>query len=169
MPISMHQASAAAFSRGLVNLAHVLRKGAEHAASRKIEDRVFLDARLYPDMLPLTVQVRIVTDFARGTLARLAGQEVPKWEDNETTFADLIARVERTQEVVKSFTAEQLEGSETRETTRAIAGKPRTFTGLAYLLDFALPNFYFHATTTYAILRHNGVELGKRDFLGSLD
>lgn len=169
MTISMHQASAGVFARGLANLANVLRKGAAHAAERKIEDRVFLEARLYPDMLPFAAQVRIVTDFSRGAVARLAGEEPPKWEDNETTFAELIARVERALEAVRSFTPAQVDGSETREVTRSVGGKSRTFTGLNYLLQFSLPNFYFHSVTAYAILRHNGVAIGKTDFIGTLD
>ncbi len=169
MPITMHQASAGAFERGLTALASFLRKSAAHAAEKKIDDRVFVESRLYPDMLPLRSQVFIATDFARGTLARLQGQELPKWEDNETTFADLVARVERTLEVVRSTTAAALDGAETRETVRKVGGKERTFTGLDYLTKFALPTFYFHVTTAYAILRHNGVPLGKSDYLGSLD
>jgi hypothetical protein len=169
MTISMYQASAAVFARGLASLAHVLRKGAEHAAARKIDDRVFLDARLYPDMLPLAAQVRIATDFSRGACARLAGSEPPKWEDNETTLAELIARVERALEAVRAYTPAQIDGSEAREITRPIGGTPKTFTGLNYLLQFVLPNFYFHAVTAYAILRHNGVEIGKSDYIGALD
>lgn len=169
MPVTMHQASAGAFERGLTALANVLRKAAAHAAEKKIDDRVLVESRLFPDMLPLRSQVFIATDFARGTLARLQGQELPKWDDNEATLAELVARVERTLEVVRAVPASALEGSETRETVRKVGGKERTFTGLDYLLKFALPNFYFHATTTYDILRHNGVALGKGDYLGSFD
>lgn len=169
MSITMHQASAAAFERGLTSLSNVLKKAAAHAAEKKIEDRVFLDARLYPDMLPLRSQVHIASDFARGTLARLQGQELPKWDDDEATLADLVTRVERTLEVVRGVKPAALEGSSTRETTRKVGGKERTFTGLDYLLKFALPNFYFHSATAYDILRHNGVVLGKGDFLGSFD
>lgn len=169
MPLSMHQASAAAFERGLVSLGNILRKAASHAAERKIEDRVFLEARLFPDMLPLRSQVHIVTDFARGTLSRLQGQDVPKWEDNETTFAELVARVDRTLEAVRAVNAASLEGSEARQTVRKVGGKERTFTGLDYLTKFAVPNFYFHLSTGYDILRHNGVPLGKSDYLGSFD
>ncbi len=169
MTISMHQASALAFSRGLSSLANVLRKGAAYAAERKIDERVLLESRLFPDMFPLAAQVRVATDFARGTCARLAGQEPPKWEDKETTFAELVARVERAQEAVRAFTPAQVDGSETREITRSIGGQPKTFSGLNYLLQFALPNFYFHTTTAYAILRHNGLAIGKSDFIGGLD
>lgn len=169
MPISMHQASAAAFERGLSSLANVLRTGAAFAAERKIDEGVLVNARLFPDMLPLKSQVHIATDFARGTLARLQGQELPKWEDNEATLGELVARVEKTLEVVRGVNAGALEGSETRETVRKVGGKDRTFNGLDYLVKYALPNFYFHTTTAYDILRHNGVPLGKRDYLGSFD
>jgi len=169
MPLSMHQVSAAAFERGLTAFANVLRKAAAHAAEKKIEERVFTEARLFPDMLPLRAQVFIATDTVRGTLARLQGQEMPKWDDNEVTFAELVARVERTLEVVRGVSAAALDGSDTRETVRKVQGKERTFTGLDYLVKFALPNFYFHTTTAYDILRHNGVAIGKGDYLGSFD
>jgi len=169
MTISMYKASVPVFVKGLTNLKAILEKAAAHAQAKKIDDTVFASARLFPDMLPLTGQIQITTDFARGTTARLAGTEMPKWEDNEKTLAELIARVERTLEYVKPFTAAQLDGTEGKEITRPIRGQPKTFTGLNYLLQFALPNFYFHSTTAYAILRHNGVEIGKPDFLGSLD
>jgi uncharacterized protein len=164
----MYNASAGVFIRVLTNLGHVLRKAAEHAAAHKIEDKVFLEARLYPDMFPLAAQVRIVTDFTRGACARLAGGEPDKWEDNETTFAELIARVERALETVKGFAPAQLDGSEGREITRPVGGKPKVFTGINYLLEFMVPNVYFHSAITYAILRHNGVALGKADFIGAL-
>ena len=169
MTISMYKASVPVFVKGLTNLKAILEKAAAHAQAKKIDDTVFASARLFPDMLPLTGQIQIATDFARGTTARLAGTEMPKWEDNEKTLAELIARVERTLEYVKPFTAAQLDGTEGKEITRPIRGQPKTFTGLNYLLQFALPNFYFHSTTAYAILRHNGVEIGKGDFLGNLD
>ena len=168
MTISMYNASAGAFLRVLRNLAHVLRKGAEHAAAHKIDDKVFLEARLYPDMFPLAAQVRIVTDFTRGCCARLAGGEPEKWEDDEATFAELIARVERALATVETFTPAQLDGSEGREITRPVGGKPKVFTGINYLLEFMVPNVYFHSVTTYAILRHNGVPLGKSDYIGAL-
>ncbi len=120
-------------------------------------------------MLPLTKQIHIATDFARGTAARLAGVDTPVYEDKETTFAELIARIDRTIDYLRSLTPAQIDGSETREISRPLGDKPRRFSGINYLLQFAMPNFYFHATTTYAILRHNGVELGKTDFIGALD
>jgi hypothetical protein len=169
MTISMYQASVPVFARGLANLKTVLTKGAAHAAAKKIDESVFLTARLYPDMLPFVRQIHIATDFARGTVARLSGSEPPKWEDNETTFAELIARVDRTIEAVKSFSAAQIDGSEARPVTRPVRGEPKIFTGINYLLQYSIPNFYFHATTAYAILRSNGVEVGKADFIGTLD
>jgi hypothetical protein len=169
MTISMYKASVPVFVKGLTNLKAILEKAAAHAQAKKIDETVFAGARLYPDMLPLTGQVQIATDFARGTTARLAGVEMPKWEDNEKTLAELIARVDKTLEYVKPFTASQIDGTEGKEITRTLRGQPRTFTGQNYLLQFALPNFYFHSTTAYALLRHNGVEIGKMDFLGTLD
>ncbi len=169
MTISMYTVAVPAFARGLASLKTVLAKGAAHAAARKIDEAVLLNARLAPDMFPLARQVHIATDFARGTVARLAGSEPPKWEDNETTFAELIARVERAIEAVNAFTPAQVDGSETRSVTRPMRGESKTFTGSNYLLQYSLPNFYFHATTAYAILRHNGVELSKTDFIGALD
>jgi hypothetical protein len=165
----MYKASVPVFVKGLTNLKALLEKAAAHAQAKKIDETVFASARLYPDMLPLTVQIQIATDFARGTAARLAGTEMPKWEDNEKTLAELIARVDRTLDYVKPFAAAQIDGTEGKEITRPIRGQPKTFTGLNYLLQFALPNFYFHTATAYGILRHNGVEIGKMDFLGSLD
>jgi len=169
MTISMYKASVPVFVKGLTNLKALLEKAAVHAQAKKIDETVFAGARLFPDMLPLTGQIQIATDFARGTTARLAGVEMPKWEDNEKTLAELIARVDKTLEYVKPFTAAQIDGTEGKEITRTLRGQPRTFTGLNYLLQFALPNFYFHSTTAYALLRHNGVEIGKMDFLGNLD
>jgi hypothetical protein len=169
MTISMYQASVPVFIKMLTNLKGILEKAAAHAQARKIEDSVLLNARLYPDMLPLIKQVHIATDFARGTGARLAGKEPPVYEDNETSFAELIARTARTLDFLRTLKAGEIDGSEAREIVRPIRGEPKKFTGINYLLYFALPNFYFHTTTTYAILRHSGIELGKSDFIGSLD
>ncbi len=169
MTLSMHQASVPVFARGLSSLKTTMTKGAAHAAAKKIDESVFLNARLYPDMLPFARQVHIATDFARGTVARLAGAEPPKWEDDEATFADLIARVDRAIAAVRAFTPAQIDGSEERAVTRPVRGEPKTFTGTNYLLQYSLPNFYFHTTTAYAILRSNGVEIGKTDFVGALD
>jgi len=166
MPISMYQASVPGFLRTLGSLKSILEKAAAHGAAKKIDDAVFVNARLYPDMLPLSAQVQIASDFARGTCARLSGAETPAVEDKEKTIAELIARVDLAIAYVKTFAAAQIDGSETREITRKIRGNTVVFSGLDYLLKFALPNFYFHVTTAYAILRHNGVEIGKGDYLG---
>jgi hypothetical protein len=167
MSITMYQSSVPQFVHMLGNLKAILEKGAAYAAAKKIDESVLVGARLFPDMFPLTVQVQIAADFARGTAARLAGVEPPKVEDNEKNFAELIARVDNAIAYVRTFTAAQIDGSETRQVTRTIRGTPKTFTGQDYLIKFALPNFYFHLATTYAILRHNGVEVGKGDFLGA--
>ncbi len=169
MSISMYDASVPTFTRGLASLKTILGKAAAHAAARKIDEAVFVNARLFPDMLPLARQIHIATDFARGTVSRLSGSEPPKWEDNETTIAELTARVERTIAAVRAFTPAQVDGSEAREVTRPVRGEPKKFTGVNYLFQYSLPNFYFHTTTAYAILRSNGVEVGKADFIGALD
>jgi uncharacterized protein len=168
MTISMYNASAGVFIRVLSSLAHILRKGAEHAAAHKIEDKVFLEARLYPDMFPLAAQVRIVTDFSRGACARLAGGEPEKWEDNETTFAELIERLRKTIAHLKTLKPEQFDDG-TRMVTFPTQGDSKTWPSARYLYTRVLPNVFFHCTTTYNILRHNGVEIGKADFLGPLD
>ena len=168
MAITMYQATVPVFIRMLGNLKAILEKAAAHAAAKKIDESVFVNARLSPDMLPLSAQVQIATDFARGTSARLAGVELPVVEDKEKTLAELIARVDAAIAYVRTFSAAKIDGSETREVTRKIRGNEMKFTGLNYLLNFALPNFYFHVTATYAILRHNGLEIGKMDFLGPM-
>ena len=166
MATSMYQSSVPVFAKILGNLKAILEKGAAHAAARKIDDSVFVTFRLYPDMLPLSAQVQIATDIARGTCARLTGAEPPAVEDKEKTFADLIARVDAAIAYVRTFSAAQMDGTETRQVKRKVRGNEVTFTGQDYLLTFGIPNVYFHVTTTYAILRHNGVEIGKGDFLG---
>ncbi|HEY2816665.1 MAG TPA: DUF1993 domain-containing protein [Casimicrobiaceae bacterium] len=169
MPLSMYQSSIPVFIKTLTSLKSVLEKGAAHAQAKKIDDTVLLQSRLYPDMLPLTAQVQIAADMTRGCVDRLTGSEPDSWEDNEKTFADLIARLDRTIAYLESVNEKQLDGAETRSVTRKLRGQPKTFTGVNYLQQFVLPNLFFHATTTYAILRHSGVELGKLDFLGPLD
>ena len=166
--ISMYTASVPVFVRSLESLARVLDKAAQHAEARRIDPTALLHARLFPDMFPLTRQVQIASDFARGTCARLAGVEPPSFEDNEASFPELAQRIERTLAYVREFQPAQLDGSEGREIVRPVGGQPHRFSGIDYLLHFALPNFFFHATTAYAILRHNGIELGKRDFIGPL-
>lgn len=167
MMLSMYQASVPVFIRMLNNLSAILDKTIAHAAARKIDPAVLLGARLYPDMLPLGKQIQIAADFAKGTAARLAAMEVPKYEDKEADFADYQARIGKTLAFLQTLDAKQIDGSEDREISITVAGSPMSFKGMPYLLDFALPNFYFHAVTAYDILRHNGVELGKRDFIGA--
>jgi hypothetical protein len=169
MTISMYQASVPVFIKMLTNLRLILEKAAADAQRRKIEEGVLLDARLYPDMFPLKRQVQLACDHGRGTGARLAGKEPPALEGNEQSFADLLARVDRSVEYLRSLKPAEIDGSEAREIVRPIRGEPKKFTGIGYLLQFALPNFFFHVTTAYAILRHNGVEIGKTDFIGALD
>ena len=167
MKISMYQASVPMFIRMLNNLAAVLDKGAAHAEAKKIDPSVLINARLYPDMLPLARQVQIAGDGAKGAAARLAGLEPPKYEDTETSFSDLKGRIQKTISYLNTLKPEQIDGSEERAVTLPIRGQPVTFQGLPYLLNHAVPNFYFHVTTAYDILRHNGVEIGKADFLGN--
>jgi hypothetical protein len=169
MGISTYQATIPPFVKTLTSLKGVLGKASAHAQAKKIEESALLNMRLFPDMFTLTEQVQVASDIARGTSARLAGQEPPSYEDNEKTFAELIDRVERTVAYLQSLDAAKFEGAETREITRPVRGKPKTFVGLNYLQQFGVPNVYFHAAIAYAILRNNGVELGKADFLGPLD
>ena len=166
MSISMYQASVPVLVRGLTSLQAILGKAEAHAAEKQIDPSVFIGARLFPDMLPLVRQVYITTDTAKGCVARLAGVEPPKYDDVEATFEELRARIQKTIDYVKEFNAAQIDGSEERTVTLKMRAGPVEFTGLNYLLHFVLPNFYFHITTTYDILRHNGVELGKLDYLG---
>ena len=167
MAISMYQASVPAFTRMLANLRSILEKGAAHAAAKKFDAAVLVNARLAPDMFALARQVQIASDMAKGCASRLAGAEVPKYDDNEATIPELLARIDKTLAHLKGFRPAQIDGSEDREIVLPLRTGERRFKGQDYLLHFALPNFYFHVTTAYAILRHNGVELGKGDFLGS--
>ena len=166
MKISMYQASVPVFVRALNNLAAILEKAAAHAESRKIDPAVLVGYRLYPDMFGLARQVQIATDGAKGGVARLAGTEPPKYEDNEATIADLIARLRKTVTYLESIKPEQIDGSEDKTVTWKTQTATRTMQGLPYLLNHVTPNVYFHVTTAYAILRHCGVEIGKQDFLG---
>ena len=165
MPMSMYRASVPIFLQMLPCLSAVLDKAAAHAAARKIDPQVFLDARLYPDMFPLTRQIQIATDFAKGACARLAGQDPPKYADDERSFDQLKARIAKTVDFIKEFKPSQIDGSEERDISIVLGGQPMKFKGENYLTGLVLPNFFFHVTTTYAILRHNGVELGKQDFM----
>lgn len=166
MSISMYQASVPVLVRGLTNLQGILGKAQAHAAEKQIDPAVFTGARLFPDMLPLARQVHIATDTAKGCAARLAGVEAPGFEDVEVSFDELHARIQKTIDYLKQFNADQIDGSEDRPVTLKMRSGPVEFTGLSYLLNFAIPNFYFHVTTAYDILRHNGVEIGKLDYLG---
>jgi hypothetical protein len=162
----MYQASIPCFVRMLGNLSAILDKAAAHAEAKKIDPAVFINARLAPDMFPLSRQVQIATDMVKGCAARLAGIEVPRYEDNETTFAELQARIDKTKAFIQSVNASQIDGSEERQITLKFGSRELSFLGQAYLLDFVLPNFHFHLSMTYAILRHNGVEIGKKDYIG---
>jgi hypothetical protein len=166
MSISMYQASVPVLTRSLGNLVRLLEKGAAHAEAKKIDPAVLVNSRLYPDMFALARQVQIATDMAKGCAARLAAVEPPKYEDKEASFEDLIARVQKTIDYLKTFKPERIDGSETRDVVLKSPRGDMNFKGLAYLQGFVLPNVYFHVTTTYNILRHNGVEIGKMDFIG---
>lgn len=166
MKISMYQASIPPLVRSLTNLAAILEKGAAHAEAKKIDPSVLIATRLYPDMFPLSKQVQIASDIARIGAAKLAGLEAPKIEDNETTFPELIARIENTTSYLETLTPDVIDGSEEKSISLQAGEQTMTFKGMPYLLYFILPNVYFHVTTAYDILRHCGVELGKIDFLG---
>lgn len=166
MTLTIHQASVPVFVQGLKGLKGVLAKAAAHVEAKKLDPEALLKARLYPDMFPLLRQVQIAADFAKGCAARLAGEEVPAWDDVETSFEQLIARIDRTVAYVEGLDAAQFAGAEDRDITLTRRGETSVVKGLAYLQSQAQPNFFFHLTTAYAILRHNGVEIGKRDFLG---
>lgn len=168
MTLSMYQLAVPPFVQGLGALSAVLAKAEAFAATRKFDPVVLLSSRLAPDMFPLSRQVQIACDFAKSTVARLASVEVPSWKDDEKTIADLRGRIARTLDFVRSFKSGQIDGSEERDVTITLAGKPISLKGQPYLVHFVLPNFYFHCTVAYAVLRHNGVELGKRDFMGSV-
>lgn len=167
MSISMHQAFVPPVVRALDNLADILGKIALHAEARKIDPSVFINARLFPDMFPLSRQVQIASDMAKGGAARLAGVEPPKYEDDESSIAELIARLKKTIDYLQSFDAAQIDGSEERAITLQMRSGDRHFKGQDYLTFYVLPNIYFHITAAYAIARSNGVELGKADYLGA--
>jgi uncharacterized protein len=167
MTISMHSASVPIFTRMLGNLLAWLDKAEAHATAKKFETSVFLAARLAPDMLPFTTQIQIACDAAKFGVARLAGVEAPKFEDNEASFAELRTRIRKTLDYVQSVPAAQINGSEDRDVIVPRRSGAITVKGEAFLKTMALPNFFFHVTTTYALLRHNGVDLGKSDYLGA--
>lgn len=167
MSLSLYDLSVPVFSHSLKALIEVLKKAEAHADAKTIEHSVFLTARLAPDMFALTRQVQLATDFAKGGSARSAGVEVPSYADTEVTFTDLYARIEKTIEFINAIPKDKFVGAESRDIVVPMRPEPRTFNALTYLRHGALANFFFHTTTTYDILRHNGVELGKRDFLGA--
>jgi hypothetical protein len=164
--VSMHEITIPPLVLALNNLVHILKVGKRNADARNIDHSVYLNGRLAPDMYPLTRQVQIATDMSKGAGARLAGLEVPSYEDNETTFDELLARIDKTIKFLESIAPEKFEGAETRHIELMVRDSKRESVGLDYLLRWVMPNVYFHVTTTYSILRHFGVELGKRDFLG---
>ncbi|WP_437675902.1 DUF1993 domain-containing protein [Sorangium sp. So ce131] len=167
MAISMYQSSIPVLVRMLGNLSAILTKAEAYAQAKKIEPRVLIEGRLSPDMFPLARQVQIATDMAKGCGARLAGVDLPKYEDNEATFDELQARLAKTIAFLNSLRPEQIDGSEDRDITIPMGNNPPLqLKGLNYLLYWVQPNFYFHVTTAYAILRHNGLEIGKMDYLG---
>jgi hypothetical protein len=163
---ALFDASVPVFSAMLANLSHCLAKAEENAKERSIDPQVFLNSRLAPDMFALTRQVQIATDHAKGAPFRLTGRDVPALADNEASFADLHARIHAVREMLKGFKPEEFSGAETRDVVVKTRVRELNFKGLQYLYHYALPNFYFHTTTAYAILRHNGVPIGKMDFLG---
>ena len=166
MALGMYQASIPAFVKMLNVMTAILDKAEAYAAERKIAPEVLLNWRIAPDMYPLTRQIQLTSDFAKGAAARLAGKEVPKYADEESTFAELKARVAKTLAFVQGFGPNDIDGSETRDVTLTVGGQEIRFKGEAYLVHFVLPNFYFHAATAYDIVRSFGVPVGKRDFLG---
>jgi hypothetical protein len=166
MTMSMHTASVPVFQHMLRNLSHILDKGQASAEARKFDPSVLANARLAPDMLPFTKQIQIACDGAKNGVARIAGVEAPKFEDNETTFPELKARIQKTLDFLASVPEAKLQGTEDKEITFPVGrDKTRTMTAEAYLTTWVLPNFFFHVTTAYALLRHNGVDLGKADYL----
>jgi hypothetical protein len=168
MSVSLYDVSVPIFTLGLTNLSAILDKAAAHADARKVDSKTLPQVRLIADMLPLSAQVQIACDTAKGATARLAGIEIPKYEDTEATIPELKARVAKTLDFLKSVKPEQFQGAETRDIVLTFPQTTLKFKGLNYLTNYALPNFFFHMTMAYALLRKNGVELGKRDFLGPI-
>lgn len=167
MSFSMYEASVPVFTQILNSLAAIIDKAETHANEKNIDPAALLQARLYPDMFPFTRQVQVATDFAKGCSARLAGVEVPRYEDTEKSFADLRERIARTVAFISDLPRDAIEASDQRDIVTGSGAKVREFKGQDYLVHYAMPHFYFHATTAYALLRHNGVEIGKKDFIGS--
>ncbi len=169
MTISVYDLSVATISRMLLNIDAIVSKAEVYADEQKIEPQALLNARLFPNMLTFIHQIRIATDVGKGAVARLSGSEVPKWDDDEETFADVHGRIRKALDFFATFKPEQFDGAEEREIRLHIGGQTLEFSGKDYLLSFVLPNFYFHVSTAYNILRHNGLDIGKRDFLGAVD
>lgn len=167
MTISLYQASVPLLVHGLTQLNAILDKAVAHAAEKKFDSAVLAGSRLYPNMFPLTRQVQIATDNAKGFPARIADREVPRYEDTETTFPELKARLAKTIAFLQTFSPADIDGKEDKVVTFKLGPNTVTYTGHDYLTTYLLPNFFFHVSIAYAILRHNGVELGKRDYLGS--
>lgn len=167
MTISMFQASVPRLINALNNLSHILDKAQAHIDAKKIDASALIQFRLYPDMLNFTRQVQIASDTAKGVVARLAGVEIPAYEDNEQSIADLKARIVKTIAFIQGFKPEQIDGTEDKDIITKRGEKETHYKGMQFLLGHAIPNVYFHITTAYAILRHNGVEIGKRDYLGN--
>ncbi len=163
----MYNSSVPVFIHNLNNLSTILQIAAQHCEAKKIDPSVLINARLFPDMLPLVRQVQITSDAAKASVARLAEIEIPSFEDNEISFADLQERIAKTVKFLQTIKPEQIDGKEELKISYFQHGKDRNFVGLPYLQNWALPNIYFHITTAYAILRHNGVEIGKKDYLGN--
>jgi uncharacterized protein len=166
MNISMHAMSHGVFKKALTQLLHVMDKGIANAKARNFDTSVLVSARLAPDMLPFAKQIQLTSDFAKNSMARLAGIDPPKFEDNETTMDELVTRVKKTIDYIDTVSPTALDGSETRDIKIALRDRTVEFKGLAFLQVWAIPNFFFHAVTAYNLLRHNGVDIGKRDFLG---
>ena len=167
MTISMFQASVPRLINVLNNLSHILDKAQAHIDTKKIDATALIQFRLFPDMLNFTRQVQIASDTAKGVVARLAGVDIPVYEDNEQSIADLKARIAKTIDFIQGFKPEQIDGTEDKDIIVKRGEKETHYKGMQFLLGHAIPNVYFHTTTAYAILRHNGVEVGKRDYLGN--
>lgn len=166
MQISMHAMSHGVFKKGLTQLLHVMEKGAANAKARNFDVGILVAARLAPDMLPFSRQIQLTSDFAKNSMARLAGIDPPKFDDVESTLDELAERVKKTLQYIDTVPAAALDGSETRDIVIKLRDRTVQFKGLEFLQVWALPNFFFHFVTAYNLLRHNGVDIGKRDFLG---
>lgn len=169
MSISVYDQSIATMNRMLSNLDSIVSKAEAYADEMNIDPTVLLQSRLYPNMFNFIFQIQVTTDMAKSCAARLSGTEVPKWADDEQTFAEVHARIKKTRDYLATFKPEQFEGSESRDVEVKTRKGVMNFTGQSYLLGFVLPNFYFHMTTAYNLLRHNGLDIGKGDFLGAMD